>query len=357
MTRNSAETDFDVVVIGGGPSGLAAALALGSKLRTLVLERQPVPRRKSCGGLLSPITLKLTEAMGLRMPDWVCATPDRPRALHYLDLDSGESRVAEDVGIVNVHRKAFDHWLWQEASKVSTCLAGSECIGVRLQGSHGEAIVDVRNILTQQEYSIEAGEIVIADGAGSAIRQSLGVDTFESAVTIQEAIDPPRDPGAMKNDVLYALAGDVTPLYSWAIPKGDYWLLGSGFFGVDGLDKRFNALKERIARHVDLRGRVLWRDVSRISVFKSMEQLDQSFDNVHFVGEAGGFVNQVSGEGVSFALLSGVLCAARLSDVPHTAIDGHRAMLTRLQESLEHSIFLHGGSSFVREYISCSHGS
>lgn len=356
MARNSAETDFDVVVIGGGPSGLAAALASGSKLRTLVLERRPVPRRKSCGGLLSPITLKLTEAMGLRMPDWVCATPDRPRALHYLDLDSGESRVAKDVGIVNVHREAFDHWLWQEASKVSVCLAGSECIGVRTKGPCDEVLVDVRHVLTRQEYSVRARGVVVADGAGSAIRKSLGVETFEPAVTIQEAIEPPKDPGAVKNDVLYALASDVTSLYSWAIPKGHYWLLGSGFFGVDGLDKRFNALKERIARHVDLRGRVLWRDVSRISVFRSMEQLDQSFDNVHFIGEAGGFVNQVSGEGVSFALLSGVLCAARLSDVPHTAIDGHRAMLTRLQESLEHSIFLHEGSSFVREYISGSHG-
>ena len=59
-------TEFDVAIVGGGPSGAAAAHYLATKGHSvLVCEKKSFPREKTCGDGLTPRSVKQLEDMGL----------------------------------------------------------------------------------------------------------------------------------------------------------------------------------------------------------------------------------------------------------------------------------------------------
>jgi flavin-dependent dehydrogenase len=60
---------YDVVVVGAGPAGVAAAKrSTESGLKTLVIDKQTFPRRKACDGLMGPLAIELIEGEFGKIP-------------------------------------------------------------------------------------------------------------------------------------------------------------------------------------------------------------------------------------------------------------------------------------------------
>jgi len=106
--------DYDIVVVGGGPAGAAAAkAAVQGGLRTLLIERQKMPRHKSCSGMIMPVAEQYIEEYFGPLPDDVLAEPKTWKGAQ-IHLRGG--RVFEaSATFKNAWRDRLDNWLCSES--------------------------------------------------------------------------------------------------------------------------------------------------------------------------------------------------------------------------------------------------
>lgn len=174
---------FDgVVVVGSGPTGLSAALALAQRnVPVLVLEALDGLSDASRASTFHPPTLELLDFLGVY----------RELATIGLRVDTFQFRSRKDGLLAELcldlldGRTKFPFRLQCEQSKLTPILLahleqtsigsirfGHEVRGVR--NSDGDVVVDA--VVDGSPITIEAPYVVGADGAGSAVRQSLGLD-------------------------------------------------------------------------------------------------------------------------------------------------------------------------------------
>ena len=113
---------FDVAIVGAGPGGAAAAVALAQLGVTNValLDREGFPRDKTCGSGLSPNALKLVQTLGIAAKVKELGHPIN--AVRIVTPGGRELNISSDAAAVVLLRRHFDHLLVERATSLGVTL-------------------------------------------------------------------------------------------------------------------------------------------------------------------------------------------------------------------------------------------
>lgn len=312
---NSSEI-FDVVVVGGGPSGATAARELASQGHSvLLLDR--AGRVKPCGGAIPPRLIKDFEIPdALLVAKAQCARMIAPSS-HHVDIPIENGF----VGMVN--RDEFDEWLRVRAAASGAQRRVGSFVNIT-RDQDGTAVV---NYLARERHmrgeghpaSVKARCVIGADGARSEVarQQVPGAEKGKFVFAYHEIVRAPEVKPAgydgTRCDVFYQ--GGLSPdFYGWVFPHGDTLSIGTG-----SADKGFS-LRGAVARLRQSSGlhkaETLRREGAPIPM-KPLPRWDNGRDVV-LAGDAAGVVAPASGEGIYYAMVGGEFAAQAVHQLLQT---------------------------------------
>ena len=291
---------YDVIVVGSGPAGACTAWRLAQAgVQVAVLEKAVLPRYKTCGGGIIgrawqslPVDVRHVieqdchTALLNIVPNGLSFTTQRPTPIVSMTM-----------------RDQFDYALLS-AAQAGGAVVHQRC-AVEEVSYHGDGVT-----VSTKMGEMKAKFVVAADGAlGTTARRVGMADGRVLIPALEYVVTVPHELLDRSSRVARFDFGILPHGYAWAFPKRRHLSIG-----VLSMVQREGELKRAIMQYLDLLG---CRDVTHIErhgfVIPVRPRKGPFIKNrVLVVGDAAGFADPVTGEGISFALRSGQQAAQSL---------------------------------------------
>ena len=324
--------DADVIVVGAGPGGSAAAYHLArSGVDVLLLEKSSFPREKVCGDGLTPRAVKELVAMGLDTSEAAGWKHNHGLRIigggHTLEMPWPDLASYPPYGLVRP-RSEFDELLARQAQKAGARLVEQANVsGPVLDRTGRISGVSVKNpdAADGVETAYRAPLVLAADGNSTRLSLAMGLrkrDDRPMGVAVRTYYTSPRaDEEWLESWLeLEDRAPDgslrLLPGYGWIFPMGDGTCnVGLGILNTSSAFKNVDyrdLLRRWLEQTPEEWG---FRDENRVGPVRGAA-LPMGFNRTpHYtrglllVGDAGGMVNPFNGEGIAYAMESGALAA------------------------------------------------
>lgn len=312
-------TDTDVIIAGAGPAGSLAAYELAILgVPVLILEKSPFPRDKVCG---AGLTYKILREIPFDV------SPVLETQIHNIIFSSGFregfTRTSAEPILYCTNRDKLDDFLLKKAVK-----EGARVI-------HGAKVMEVTQEKEFVTVVTRAGTfrsklVIGADGASSAVARSAGLrDNILPGLAWEAEVR--ADPATVKafSQTVFLDWGSFPGGYGWVFPKGDHFSIGVG--GPASLSKWMMSYYQKLLEYLDVGcgirdTRSGIRDPGSVHPASGIRVLEtislkswpipvrvkkSQYHNgrVLVAGDAAGLTDPLTGEGIYYAVRSGILAA------------------------------------------------
>ena len=290
--RKAGVMRYDVVIVGAGPAGAVLAYLLAKAgIEVLLLEKKIFPRYKACGGGL---TKRALDSLPFEVDEVIEERVHTVKAFVQNEF-AFELNVQQPV-ISMVMRDRFDHFLVKKSLEV----------GVHFQEGatfkHLSGKVEALTVETSQG-SVEARFVVGADGVNSHVARALGLprpDNLMNAVEAEVYLGDPERLGTFRHSAHFCF-GLIPQGYGWVFPKRDHLSIG-----VLSRSVTLRNLKKNLFSYLEAGGFGPSIEVKALRPhlvpYGPGKKRPLACERGLIVGDATGYVDPITGEGISYAI-------------------------------------------------------
>lgn len=293
-----------MIVVGAGPAGASAARTAAQRgLKTLLIEKDRVPRNKLCGGGVTP---KVLTRFDFNLPEGLMEREVRSTRIH-VDDETYEFE-SKHTMVHMTSRTNFDAYLTDKAVEA----------GVELKDGNPVQRVEVTesqvNVKTSDK-SYSSRVLIGADGIGGPTARTVGLYDRWRASEVSYAIESEIPVGEravddfLGNPAYFDLYFGVSPAgYGWVFPKGDHLTVGVGCRLSSLRDARglFDTFVKRVAA---VNGVSVPKPQAHLIPLGGAANVPIASDRILLAGDSAGFAEPLLGEGIYFAVWGAQLAA------------------------------------------------
>ena len=289
---------YDVVIVGAGPSGASLGYFLAKEgVNVLILEKERLPRYKSCAG---GVPAYLDKLLGFAL-DEVIEQKIRRVDFTYRSKDRAVLQGDKEI-LYTVMRGNFDYLLKEKAEEAGAeVLTGEKAVDVKINDNGAEVITDGHRF---------KGKIVVgADGLSSIVARKAGLQRVRRLlITVQGEVWVDEETledfqGRVILDIGYVPLGAC-----WVFPKREHLTVGVAGLRLKNPQVYFdNFLKKVIPSYQKIETKryaiPIWGKVTKLTNGRIL-----------LVGDAGSFANPLSGGGIYAGIWSSNVASRAIID-------------------------------------------
>ena len=319
-------TEVDVAIVGGGPSGAAAAHYLSARGHSvLVCEKKTFPREKTCGDGLTPRAVKVLQEMGLQeeLDTWERVRGLRAHAAgKTMELDFPALDDWGNYGLVKPRKDLDSIVLGHAEAQGAKVLFGTEVAepvfdkGV-LSGFKAKRDGDIEEV--------RAHFVISAEGSATKFTRTLARDrdpSYPMGLAIRQYFTSPMQSSGWFEAYLDVRVGeDSLPAYGWVFPVGDGTVnAGVGLLSTYGQWKsvNLNQLQRDFVAQLPAEWEINQQTVCSKPragrLFMGGSVRPPHGPGFLLTGDAAGFINPCNGEGIAYAYETGRIAARHIDD-------------------------------------------
>ena len=310
---DKATNHHDVIIVGAGPAGSSAAAILGERGHSvLLMDKESFPRDKTCGDGVTYKALPALKRLGLDIKIKI-ESPFQTNGYTLVFRDNTklvfEKPPTNDALAYIISRHEFDNILLENALSYPsvTFLSDTKVMGAIYADTKIKGVT-----IAGKESAFTADVIIDATGVNSILGQE-NKDPKSSALAVRGYYSNVAD---LNNTIEVYFSDNILPGYFWIFPTSLTTAnIGGGTFQNIVEDKKINIkelLYDFVANHP-----IASKKLKNAQLIGSLKggKIPLAFgdfnwsrvrSNLILIGDAGGFVNPITAEGISYAIQTGI---------------------------------------------------